>query len=157
MESESMNRIWALLALVSVVLSTVACEREKYRLDAEARRLCARDGGVKVYETVTLNEVEYGKLVNRYGELEIQNKKLARVSDAFYQESIRTHLKTGNPELWRSEYRIVRRSDGKVLATSVFYTRRGGDLPGPWHESSFSCPSSNDHRSLANLAIKKAN
>ena len=152
-----MKRIWALLAFASVVLSTVACEREKDRLDAEARRLCAHDGGVKVYETVTLNEDEYTKLLNQYGELDIRNKKLARVSDAFYQESIRIYLRTGNPELWRSEYRIVRRSDGKVLATSVFYTRRGGDLPGPWHESSFSCPSTKVHPSLAESAIKKAN
>lgn len=152
-----MNRPWTLLATAGVMLLAVACAREKDRLDAEVRRLCARDGGVRVYETVVLSEDEYRKLLNRHGELEIQGKEFAKTSEAFYQESVRTHLKTGNPELWRSEYRIVRRSDGKVLATSVFYTRRGGDFPGPWHESSFSCPDARAVPSTAHLAIKKIN
>jgi hypothetical protein len=146
-----------LLATAGVMLLAVACAREKDRLDAEVRRLCARDGGVRVYETMVLSEDEYRKLLNRYGELEIQDKEFAKASGAFYQESVKTYLRIGNPELWRSEYRIVRRSDGKVLATSVFYTRRGGDFPGPWHESSFSCPNTQAVPSIAHLAIKKTN
>lgn len=152
-----MNRLWMLLATASVMLLAVACEREKDRLDAQLRQLCARDGGIKVYESVALSEEEYRKLLNRHGELEIKSKEFAKTSDAFYQESERIYIKTGNPELWRSEYRIVRRSDKKVLVKSVFYTRRGGDFPGPGHESSFSCPSTAAAPHMADLAIKKAN
>jgi hypothetical protein len=145
--------LWA--ALCSITIG--GCAREKDRLDEEVRRLCAEDGGVKVYETVVLAEEEYQKLLNRSGELDIRDKKYAKPTDAFFQESTTTYLKKGNPEMWRSEYRLVRRSDGKVLATSVHYARRGGDLPGPWHDSSFSCPDTQANPRMADLAIKKAN
>jgi len=148
-----MNERWIFVALTTLFLA--GCE--KARLDDEVRRLCAKDGGVKVYETVRLTEEEYQKLLNRYGELDIRNKDYAKPFDAFFQESNTTYLRTGNPELWRSEYRLVRRSDGKVLATSIHYTRRGGDLPGPWHDSSFSCPDTQANPRMADLAIKKAN
>jgi hypothetical protein len=153
MESTGMHERWIFVALTTLCFT--GCE--KARLDDEIRRLCAKDGGVKVYETVRLTDEEYQKLLNRYGELDIQNKDYAKPSDAFFQESNTAYLRTGNPELWRSEYRLVRRSDGKILATSVHYTRRGGDLPGPWQDSSFSCPDTQSNPRMADLAIKKAN
>lgn len=148
-----MNERWIFLALTALCLA--GCE--KARLDDEVRRLCAKDGGVKVYETVRLTEEEYQKLLNRYGELDIRDKEYAKPSDAFFQESTTTYLRKGNPEMWRSEYRLVRRSDGKVLARNVHYARRGGDLPGPWHDSSFGCPETINTPRMADLAIKKSN
>ena len=150
-----MKRIWVLTAVAGLMLSTSGCEREKDRLDAEVRRLCAVDGGVRVHETVMLAGDEYQALLNRYGELQIPSKKFAKPSDAFYLESARKQLKSGNPEMWRSEFSIVRRSDGKILASSVYYTRRGGDMPGPWHESSFSCPDTRGNARFSEQAIKR--
>ena len=146
-----MKRIWALLAFAIVVLSTAACEREKDRLDAEARRLCAHDGGVKVYEKVILPAKNFDK----FGAASIPSKEKAKPEDDYYYERHVQYLQRGNPELLRSQHLLIRRKDGKVLGESVRYTRRGGDMPGPWHESSFSCPEIGAQHPLERLVFQK--
>ena len=108
----------------------------KSQLDAEVKRLCAIDGGIKVYETVTLPPNRF----DNYGNVKILAKEYSKTEDEYFYTVENTYLRTGNPELRRSKYRITRRSDNKILGESVYYSRRGGDMPGPWHESSFSCP-----------------
>jgi hypothetical protein len=49
-------------------------------------------------------------------------------------------LRTGDPELLRYHYEVMRRSDSKLLSETVTYQRGGGDLPGPWQASAFTCP-----------------
>jgi len=144
---------WSVIITASVFLS--GCEQG--RLDNEVRQLCAQDGGVKVYETVILREMEYSQLQNSYGEFAIPFKNRARQNDPYYYEVDTKYLKKGNPEMWRSEYRLVRKSDGKALAVSVRYARRGGDMPGPWHESSFGCPDIKKGEQMADLVFKKVN
>ena len=39
-----------------------------------------------------------------------------------------------------TKYKIHRKLDGKLLGEVIVYIRRGGDMPGPWHPSSFMCP-----------------
>lgn len=109
---------------------------EKWWLDYQVRELCAKDGGVKVYETVELPSERFDK----WGNVRIPNKKHAQSTDEYYFESDDYYYREDNPKLLRSRYQIVRRSDGKVLGESVYYGRGGGDLPGPWHGSSFTCP-----------------
>ncbi len=41
--------------------------------------------------------------------------------------------------MWRLQFKVYRHVDNKLLGESTTYARRGGDLPGPWHESSFGC------------------
>lgn len=147
-----MKKTWLAIAIVGLWLS--GCEKTK--LDEEVRRLCAQDGGVKVFETIALHKNEYQRLQNRYGEFAIPFKDRTRQGDSFYYETETKYLKKGNPEMWRSEYRLVRRSDGKVLAVSVHYARRGGDMPGPWHESSFGCPDTKKGEQMADLVFRKA-
>ena len=118
------------------LVASCAGSPSKSDLDDEVRRLCAIDGGIRVYETVKLP----AGLLDNYGGMRIPSKALAKVSDEFYYElDIHYYLK-GNPEMSRSRYRIVRRSDSKVLGESTRYGRGGGDLPSPMHDSSFTCP-----------------
>lgn len=119
---------------------------EKVRLDEEVRRLCAKDGGIKVYETVKLPAEKF----DEYGVVRVPSKRDAKGSDGYYYERDTTYLKTGDPAMWRSHHRIIRSSDGKVLGESIHYARRGGDIPGPWHESSFGCPYIGTQPSLEN-------
>lgn len=109
---------------------------QKIYFDAEVKRLCAVDGGIKVIEKVRLPAEKF----DQYGNVEIPTKKDAKPSDNYYYETNTTYYRTGNPEVRRSHNQIIRRSDGKVLGEFVYYARRGGDMPGPWHESAFGCP-----------------
>lgn len=127
-----------IISLVLLLQFVTACASgpNKAELDAEVKRLCAIDGGVKVYETVTLPPDKF----NQWGNIDLPNKRYAKPSDEYYFESEDYYYQKGNPRLLRSRTWIVRRSDGKVLGESIRYGRGGGDRPGPWHESSFDCP-----------------
>lgn len=150
-EGRRMKRGWTLMVVVTVCLAISGCEREKDRLDAEVLRLCARDGGVKVYEKVKLPAEKF----DTFGVAQVPSKDKAKPEDDYFFERDVQYLKKGNPELWRSQHRLIRRKDGKVLGESVRYSRRGGDMPGPWHESSFSCPDIGEQLGIERLVFQK--
>lgn len=125
-----------LLATIALPLLSACATPSQIMADAEVRRLCEIDGGIKVYETVKLPAERF----NKYGQIRIPYKEIAKEGDEYYYESSRDFIRKGNPEMWRSHYKIYRSSDGRLLGESVSYSRRGGDVPGPWHSSSFGCP-----------------
>lgn len=123
------------MALFAIILLLPGCE--KMRLDNQVRELCTKDGGIKVYETVKLTKEEFDRW-NKDG-FKVPEKSNVKEEEYFYEWDI-YYYQQGNPSLSRSQYRIIRRNDGKVMGESVRYSRGGGDLPGPGHESSFTCP-----------------
>lgn len=118
----------------------------KSELDAEVKRLCAIDGGIKVYETVRLPVERF----NKYGQINFYRPTQGENAlDSLYRFKKETqHYRHGNPEVWRDHYQVIRLSDEKLLGEAISYSRRGGDMPGPWHDSSFGCP---EHAGDANL------
>ncbi|QDX80636.1 hypothetical protein B9N43_04875 [Denitratisoma sp. DHT3] len=141
------------LIATSAFLTLVACSStpSKSELDAEVRRLCAIDGGVKVYETVGLPASEF----NQWGQVKMYQERVENKA-AYQHDAKRTvmeffvgatyvvkteifYLRTGSPSLHRYKVEVIRRLDRKLLGESTGYSRGGGDLPGPWQPSSFSC------------------
>lgn len=124
--------------LLAAVLATSwlsGCERAKTRLDREVDRLCAIDGGVKVFETVKVSPEVYAEFLRDPG------RRVEVIFGADYRmTSSEEFIVEGNPSLSRMQRRLVRQSDKKVLGTSTSYLRRGGDLPSPSHPSFYSCP-----------------
>lgn len=94
------------------------------------------DGGVKVYETVKLLAERF----DQYGQFRIPYKKFINPEDEYYYIAYTNHLIKGNPEILQLHDQVYRASDDKLLGEATSYIRRGGDMPGPWHESSFMCP-----------------
>lgn len=125
----------------------------KWWYDRQVSELCAKDGGVKVYETVKLPAEKF----NQWGQVRIPNKNKAKPSDEYYYESAMHYLRNSNPEMWQSHYKVYRQFDNELLGESISYTRRGGDAPGPWHESSFRCPDNSDITDLNKQLFIKAN
>ena len=111
-------------------------------LDHQVRELCAKDGGVKVYETVELPRERFDK----YGNFDISACRFVKPEDEYCLESKTDYLlrgdpdSIGSPEIFQKTYKVIRQSDGKLLGQRSSFIRRGGGLPGPWHPSSFSCP-----------------
>ncbi|MBU1567843.1 MAG: hypothetical protein KJ630_19730 [Proteobacteria bacterium] len=105
-------------------------------LDHQVRQMCAKDGGVKVYETVELTP----DLLDKVGRIWIPDKEKATLTDNYYYDSDIHYYLDGNTKMTKTHHQIVRRSDGKMLGELIRYGRTGGDLPGPWHGSSFMCP-----------------
>lgn len=107
--------------------------------DAQVRKLCAIDGGVKVYETMALPN----EMFNRWGQPNFYGP--AKDEDLLSNFLLKQETKfirdeTKRPEILRHHFRVYRRSDKKLLGEQISYSRRGGGMLGLWHISSFSCP-----------------
>jgi hypothetical protein len=134
----------AQLALASFVLVAVSsCAgyvpgRKDY-WDDRVRDMCARDGGVTVYEKVELTQAEYERLDGVQGTIPLPDEKWAGTRPYFSRSSTQ-EINAQGPRVTRYESVIVRRDDGKILGKFVSYSRVGGDLPtGLGHASNFSC------------------
>jgi len=145
-----MRAVAALGVTAVLLLPLTGCEKD--RLDDQVRELCAKDGGVKVYETVKVPSDkfdEFGRLTfwkPTQGENTLGPEYLFKREKRWYRK--------GNPEMWRTHTQVIRRSDMKLLGESVIYVRTGGDMPGPWHDSSFTCPALKDVGLLERVFVK---
>ena len=122
MEDGGVKPITTLIIAIAMLQLLAGCE--KASLDQQVKELCAKDGGVKE---------------NALG------------TEYIFKED-RHYYRRDNPEMSRTHYQIFRRSDSKLLGETVLYARGGGDMPGPWHESSFTCPDPNKAGDVALLA-----
>lgn len=120
---------------------------QKFYYDMQVKQLCAVDGGIRVYETVKLPAEKFDK----YGNVRVPAKKDAKLGDEYYYERDIHYYRQGNPAMWQLHFQIYRRVDNKLLGEATGYARRGGDIPGPWHESSFGCP---DRADISDLKKK---
>lgn len=119
---------------------------EKWWLDYQVRELCAKDGGIRVYETVKLPPEKF----NQWGQpnfYRADQGENALGAEYIYKWEIHTYKKgepainPGEISMERNHVQIIRRVDMRVLGEVVSYYRAGGDLPGPWMPSSYHCPS----------------
>ena len=137
------GKVFATLFLAPVVIVVAGiggCEARKAYYDWQVRELCDRDGGVTIYERVRLSSDQAASLSVDGRILSIPLQRDKRPDQSFYREEVSKQIRAANPEIVRSESRLIRASDQKVLGRRVVYWRRGGDFPSPAHESSFSCP-----------------
>lgn len=149
MEACCMKKVILLLFAVLIVYATFFTEKD--RLDREVKRLCAMDGGIRVYETVKLPAERF----DRYGQISVPYKDNVKPGDEYYYESSTTYLIRGNPELVEYRYEVYRQFDGKLLGELINYSRRGGGMPGPWHVSAFRCPKETDADLKKRIFIKE--
>ncbi len=129
----------SLLSFIAPLPIVAGCATpSQMALDAEVRRLCAIDGGIRVYEQVRLPAERF----DQYGQIKFYRPTQGEnaLGPEYLVKSTTQYYQRGNPEVWRDHYQILRRSDGKLLGEAVSYSRRGGDIPGPWHSSSYGCP-----------------
>ncbi len=141
-----MKRIALILLVLSVFYASFFSE--KARLDREVNRLCAIDGGIKVYEMVTL---PVDKFNEKYGQINFLRPTQGenRLGSEYIYQSNFYDYKKGDPAInganetamRRDHIKIIRKLDMKLLGEVVMYHRAGGDMPGPWMPSSHHCPS----------------
>ena len=148
-----------------VLVSLVGCE--KYALDRQMEELCKKDGGLEVYETVTLPRSAFdptGYLIRQ--RLTDPTKPLTSVSivagGLYSVSSVRVDIAGGEPtfglvkqgRLSRHEFVAQRISDKKVLGTQVSYGRIGGEIS-LGHPSSNTCPLRGPSPDLENAVFIK--
>lgn len=129
---------------------------ERDRLDAEAKRLCAIDGGVKVYETVTLPEDKF----DGAGYPLIPSDKPAG-DFAYFRIDTYEHLSgemsaMDGPSLKRIKTKYIRSTDNKVVGELRRYSSGGGGFfSGYVHDYGYSCPAKVDLATEVQKIFKK--
>lgn len=121
------------VAIALLMISVLIGCGEKDEADRQMQELCAKDGGVKVYETVKVPKKQFDKWGMPRGK-NWDGSNFPSTLDPEYQlKATSMFLKRGDPlkgevEMWKDATKIYRHSDGKILGESVTYGRRGGDL-----------------------------
>jgi hypothetical protein len=136
-----------LLALGLVVLYLLFWPSEKDHLNAQMAELCAKDGGVKVYEKVKLPVEmfeESGNLKNRKPIKENGHYVVHIGNEYVFFDEVQV-IKDGNLDkhegrLDRIHTVISKVSDNKVIGESVAYLRAGGDRWSAGMHSQDICP-----------------
>ena len=99
--------------------------------DAKVKELCESDGGVTVYERVTLSRTE--DIVRESGSsITVPRRQSASANAPYVSEEKIVWLNEANPRVYRSETWIIRAQDGAVLSKLVSYGRVGGDFVRPY-------------------------
>jgi hypothetical protein len=150
-----MRRVVLAGAMTLLLLGLSGCER--YALDRQMEELCKKDGGIRVYETVTLPASHFepdGRLLTGEPTVEgvdskTQELRYRQVGNDEYRIGIRRQVLSGsmsNPNegsgrLIRLHWTIFHRLTSKVLGEQVEYRRVGGDgFTFGFQPSSSSCP-----------------
>ena len=121
--------------------------------------LCEKDGGVKVYEPITLADSEF-KTLKDYVITEKSGENYfgpdyRYVTRREILAGKRTNPQSGDGQLARLYWAIYRRSDNRLLGEQVEYRRNGGDLfTFGFQPSSKSCP--HFERGIEQLVFIKA-
>ncbi len=69
-----------LLAIIALPLLSACATPSQIMADAEVRRLCEKDGGIKVYETVKLPAEQF----DRYGRIFVPDRKNVKPLDKYF-------------------------------------------------------------------------
>ncbi len=121
----------ALIALLAV--ANGGCER--WRLDQQMELLCKKDGGIKVYETVTLPASEFGPGGEPLFRHRVPGMAREDILGPEYRYTTSMDIlfgkeattENGQGQLVRWHHAVYRRSDNHLLGESVDYSRSGGD------------------------------
>ena len=128
----SVHRVMSLLTIVALTTALGGCER--WALDRQMEELCKKDGGIKVYETVTLLASEFsntGQPLAKYIPLAKSDADYLGPDYRFVQKreilvGKNADIEKGEGQLSRWYSAVYRRSDGRLLGESVSYGRGGG-------------------------------
>jgi hypothetical protein len=149
-----MRRLITFTIAMPLLLGIAGCERAKTKLDREVDRLCAIDGGVHIYETVTLSKENFGpdgEVFPQYRDKLVTDGRLG--TDYVYVSNDKL-IVSGDASLQRINSKLIRVSDRKILGEVVIYRRSGGDFFGPWEPSRYSCPLSGPALDLVRQTFK---
>ncbi len=139
-------KILTMILLAVPLVTACTSGPSKRELDAEVDRLCAIDGGIRVYETVTLPADKFNKWgeINFYrptqGENTLGSEYIYQWDTHYYKKGDPVSQGVQETAMRRDHIKVIKRIDMKLLGEFVKYHRAGGDLPGPWMPSSYHCP-----------------
>lgn len=120
-------------AFCLLVLNACATPSQAY-WDAKVKELCEKEGGVKVYEKVTLTQEEYKAMNGRNGIVLVPIERPSKKSNFPYYLVQEVTYVNKNPDVKKLRLRYFRRNDNMVIGEYVDISRISDEKKG-----SFSC------------------
>ena len=128
-----MRRLIATSLAFVTLLGLGGCER--WSLDQKMDELCKKDGGIKVYEEVTLPASDFSNTGEPLGKYIPLAKSVEDYLGPDYRYVVRkdvlvgaqANLENGHGRLERIHEIVYRRADNQMLGESIWYARGGGD------------------------------
>jgi hypothetical protein len=132
---------WVALTPIAVLVAGIGgCEARKAYYDSQVREMCRKDGGMTVFERVSVDRTDYARLGGSHGQIAVPEERSASPDYPYVSNTTREIIKEDSfIRIIRTEGVIKRRVDGKVLARYVTYSRVGGDFPIGAHPSYSLC------------------
>lgn len=136
-------------ASTALLLSLGLAGCERWELDRQMEELCKKDGGIKVYETVTLPASEFsnvGQPLARYAQRATSDEDRLGPEYRYMLKrevlvGLHANVEKGEGQLSRLYNAIYRRSDAHLLGEQIWYARSGGDgFTFGFQPSGKSCP-----------------
>jgi hypothetical protein len=115
---------------------------ERAHWDEKIKALCESEGHVRIIVPVRLSRQQSRQMPRTEGQIALRMQINQPVDDPVYARIEKaTYIRERDPEVLRTDIVAIQRSDQKVVARWVEYSRIGGDpLTGLAHQSSFYCP-----------------
>jgi hypothetical protein len=144
------------LILACVTWYVLSDQWQRY-WDRRVVELCAKEGGVEIFQHVELTEEQFRTLPKVDGHVTGNaSMNLTLESEPTYAESKIEVVRENSPRVWKTTSLIRRKSDAEAVARYVRVSRLGGDPITVDHPSSFMCPPSEQiYADLSKIFIKK--
>jgi hypothetical protein len=114
------------------------CGLDLIYVDWKLNKLCAQDGGVKVF--ITDKPPEYLKLPD--GNVDLAMLQGAKQGQPYYLQHKTNMLEVLGSEIQRTETKLIRHVDAETLGISIMYVRPGENVGVPiLYRRGYSCPS----------------
>ena len=114
---------WLLMITASIVVSLILVvgfyEGRKSYWDWKVKELCAKDGGVRIFERIAISKEQANSMPKVNDFLGLTPEVLAKPSAPAYLVMRSVVLREGDPTVIRHENQIVRRSDRRIVGQAV--------------------------------------
>lgn len=111
------NRVRIAVVVSAAFLS--GCDVDLVAADRKVNQLCEKDGGIKVF----VRDSPPAELLKSDGTIDLDALAYPKTPQRYYLERTSIDIQPGDPHIFRSELRLVRRIDNKLLGIVVVYYR----------------------------------
>jgi len=130
----------ARIAVVASAAFLSGCGVDVVVADRKVNQLCEKDGGIKVFVRDSLP----AELLKSDGMIDLDALTYPKTPQKYYLERTRLDIQTSDPHIFRSELRLVRRIDNRLLGIAVVYYRAAQNQGLPFlARASHRCPDIN--------------